>query len=106
MAILSRYGKINERVLAASRKLKVIGRHGVGMDAIDQASAKQLGIKAIAAVGSNSHAVAERALRHYRLVGSAPALIGRRITRLRISVMSSIAKRTPSRPRPESLTPP
>ena len=29
-----------------------------------------------------------------------------RITRFRISVMSSIAKRTPSRPRPESLTPP
>ena len=31
---------------------------------------------------------------------------GVRITRLRISVMSSIAKRTPSRPRPESFTPP
>lgn len=30
----------------------------------------------------------------------------RRITKLRISVMSSMANRTPSRPRPESLTPP
>ena len=30
----------------------------------------------------------------------------RRITRFRISLMSSIAKRMPSRPRPESLTPP
>jgi D-3-phosphoglycerate dehydrogenase len=62
VAILFRYGKINEHVLAASRKLKVIGRHGVGMDAIDQAAAKRLGIKAIAAVGSNSQAVAELAL--------------------------------------------
>jgi hypothetical protein len=30
----------------------------------------------------------------------------RRITRFRISVMSSMAKRTPSRPRPLSFTPP
>jgi len=62
VAILSRYGKITEQVLSASGKLKVIGRHGVGMDAIDQAAAKRLGIKAIAAVGSNSQAVAELAL--------------------------------------------
>jgi D-3-phosphoglycerate dehydrogenase len=62
VAILSRYGKITEQVQSASRKLKVIGRHGVGMDAIDQVAAKRLGIKAIAAVGSNSQAVAELAL--------------------------------------------
>lgn len=62
VAILSRYGKINEEVQLASRKLKVIGRHGVGMDAIDQAAAKRLGVKAIAATGSNSQAVAEMAL--------------------------------------------
>ena len=35
-----------------------------------------------------------------------PRLYRRRITRFLISVMSSIANRTPSRPRPESLTPP
>lgn len=62
VAILSRYGKIDENVLTASRKLKVIGRHGVGMDAIDQAAASRLGIQAMAAVGSNSQAVAELAL--------------------------------------------
>ncbi|MET1114079.1 MAG: NAD(P)-dependent oxidoreductase [Comamonas sp.] len=61
-AILSRYGKIDEQVLSASRKLKVIGRHGVGMDAIDQVAAQRLGVKAIAATGSNSQAVAEMAL--------------------------------------------
>ena len=62
VAILSRYGKITDEVQSASRKLKVIGRHGVGMDAIDQVAAKRLGIKAIAATGSNSQAVAELAL--------------------------------------------
>ncbi|MDR0215599.1 MAG: hydroxyacid dehydrogenase [Comamonas sp.] len=62
VAILSRYGKINEQVQSASRKLRVIGRHGVGMDAIDQVAAKRLGVKAIPAIGSNSQAVAEMAL--------------------------------------------
>src|SRR5690606_16538705 len=41
---------------------KVIGRHGVGMDAIDQVAAKRLGVKAIPATGSNSQSVAELAL--------------------------------------------
>ena len=62
VAILSRYGKIDEQVQSASQKLKVIGRHGVGMDAIDQDAARRLGIQAIAATGSNSQAVAELAL--------------------------------------------
>lgn len=62
VAILARYGLFNERVLAASSKLKVISRHGVGMDAIDQPAARRLGIAAEAAVGSNSQAVAEHAL--------------------------------------------
>ncbi|VFR24345.1 D-3-phosphoglycerate dehydrogenase [plant metagenome] len=62
VAILSRYGQINEQVQSASRKLKVIGRHGVGMDAIDQAAARRLGVQAIAATGSNSQSVAELAL--------------------------------------------
>lgn len=62
VAILSRYGKIDEQVQSASQKLKVIGRHGVGMDAIDQEAARRLGVKAIPATGSNSEAVAELAL--------------------------------------------
>lgn len=62
VAILFRYGKIDDRVLAASRNLKVIGRHGVGMDSIDQDAARRRGIQAIPAIGSNSQAVAELAL--------------------------------------------
>lgn len=62
VAILARYGRIDRRVLSASSRLKVVGRHGVGMDAIDQQAARDLGIAAIAAVGSNSQAVAEHTL--------------------------------------------
>ncbi|SAI69624.1 D-3-phosphoglycerate dehydrogenase [Bordetella ansorpii] len=62
VGILFRYGRITEQVLLASQKLRVIGRHGVGMDAIDREAAKRLDIQAIAAVGSNSQAVAELAL--------------------------------------------
>lgn len=62
VGILFRYGRITEQVLLASQKLRAIGRHGVGMDAIDREAAKRLGIEAIAAVGSNSQAVAELAL--------------------------------------------
>jgi len=62
VAILARYGLFKERVLAASPRLKVISRHGVGMDAIDKVAAKRLGIAVEAAVGSNSQAVAEHAI--------------------------------------------
>lgn len=62
VAILARYGLFNERVLAASPRLKVISRHGVGMDAIDKIAAKRLGIAVEAATGSNSQAVAEHAI--------------------------------------------
>jgi D-3-phosphoglycerate dehydrogenase / 2-oxoglutarate reductase len=62
VAILARYGLFNERVLAASPKLKVVSRHGVGMDAIDKIAAQRLGIAVEAAIGSNSQAVAEHAI--------------------------------------------
>jgi D-3-phosphoglycerate dehydrogenase len=62
VGILARYGQFNERVLAASPKLKVISRHGVGMDLIDQIAARRLGIAVEAALGSNSQAVAEHAI--------------------------------------------
>jgi D-3-phosphoglycerate dehydrogenase len=62
VAILARYGLFSERVLAASPKLKVVSRHGVGMDAIDKPAARRLGIAVEAAIGSNSQAVAEHAI--------------------------------------------
>ncbi|RZM00298.1 MAG: hydroxyacid dehydrogenase [Variovorax sp.] len=62
VAILARYGKFDRRVLAASPRLRVVSRHGVGLDAIDRAAARDLGIAVRAALGSNSQAVAEHAL--------------------------------------------
>jgi len=62
VAILARYGLFNERVLKASPLLKIVARHGVGMDTIDQVAAARLGIDVKAAIGSNSQAVAELAI--------------------------------------------
>jgi D-3-phosphoglycerate dehydrogenase len=62
VAILARYGQFNRRVLAASPRLRVISRHGVGLDAIDRTAARELGVAVHAATGSNSQAVAEHAL--------------------------------------------
>lgn len=63
VAILVRYGNVSGRVMqAAGRQLKVIAKHGVGIDNIDSVSAKSMGIPVIAALGSNSQAVAEQAV--------------------------------------------
>src|SRR3989442_13774507 len=49
-------------LLAACKKLKVIGRHGVGLDTVDIPPATRLGITVVHAPGSNSQSVAEHAL--------------------------------------------
>jgi D-3-phosphoglycerate dehydrogenase len=59
VAILVRYGKIPARVMDASRNLKVIAKHGVGVDTIDSQAAAERGIAVKPAVGANADAVAE-----------------------------------------------
>jgi D-3-phosphoglycerate dehydrogenase len=44
-AILLRTSRVNEAVLNAAKKLKVIGRYGVGLDNIDLPAAEGLSIK-------------------------------------------------------------
>ena len=44
------------------RQLKVVGRHGVGLDTVDVPAATRLGVAVVHAPGSNSQAVAEHAL--------------------------------------------
>lgn len=61
-AIMVRYGNISQKVISASSALRVIAKHGVGIDNIDQAAARQLGVPVTAALGSNSQAVAEQTL--------------------------------------------
>lgn len=59
LAIIVRYGKISERIMAAAPALRVIAKHGSGIDVIDQAAAAKRGIRVLAAAGANAAAVAE-----------------------------------------------
>lgn len=61
-AILLRTSKITAKILEAGNKLKVIGRHGIGVDNIDLETATQLGIYVTNAPLSNANTVAECAL--------------------------------------------
>ena len=54
--------RCSESLMAACKKLKVVGRHGVGLDTVDIPAATKFGIAVVHAPGSNSQAVAEHAL--------------------------------------------
>lgn len=61
-AIMVRQGKVNDLVISASPKLKVIVKHGVGIDNIDLRAATARGIPVLRSLGSNSLAVAEHTI--------------------------------------------
>ncbi|TKA96564.1 hydroxyacid dehydrogenase [Cereibacter changlensis] len=61
-ALMVRQGRIDDQVIGASAKLRVIVKHGVGVDNIDIAAATARGIPVLRALGSNSRAVAEHAI--------------------------------------------
>ncbi|WP_182086297.1 hydroxyacid dehydrogenase [Aureimonas sp. ME7] len=61
-AIMVRQGKVNDLVIGASPKLKLIVKHGVGIDNIDVASAARRGIPVLRSLNSNSLAVAEHTI--------------------------------------------
>ena len=61
-AMIVRQCTITAPVIAASKKLRVIAKHGVGVDNIDIKSAFEHGIPVVRGVGSNSRAVAELAI--------------------------------------------
>jgi D-3-phosphoglycerate dehydrogenase len=61
-AILTRQGPVTAAAMDASRRLKVIARHGVGVDDVDLAAAAARGILVTRAPGSNTQAVAEHTL--------------------------------------------
>lgn len=58
-AIIVRYGKIMPAIIAASAKLRVISKHGSGIDTIDVEAARARGIVVKAATAVNADAVAE-----------------------------------------------
>ena len=61
-AILSRQGPVTAAVMAAAPGLRIIARHGVGVDDVDVAEAQRRGIVVTRAPGSNTQAVAEHTL--------------------------------------------
>lgn len=61
-AIIVRMGKLTEAAIAASSRLKVIVKHGVGVDGIDVGAATRRGIPVLIAAGANAQSVAEHAL--------------------------------------------
>lgn len=62
VAIIVRYGRITPEIIAAAPSLRVISKHGSGIDTIDVEAAKKRGVDVRAAVGANAVAVAEHAL--------------------------------------------
>ncbi len=61
-AILARTAEFPAEVLEAGNKLKVIGRHGVGTNNIDVATATRLGIQVVFTPLANSNTVAEQTI--------------------------------------------
>ncbi|MBB5391193.1 MULTISPECIES: hydroxyacid dehydrogenase [unclassified Herbaspirillum] len=59
VAIIVRYGGVTGRIMDASKALRVISKHGTGIDTIDSKAAQERGIAVKAAVGANAPAVAE-----------------------------------------------
>lgn len=58
-ALIVRYGRVSARTMDEAPGLKVIAKHGVGIDTIDVQAATQRGIAVKPATGANAAAVAE-----------------------------------------------
>lgn len=78
-AIVVRMGKVTEEVIAASPSLRVLVKHGVGVDGIDVEAATRRGIPVLITVGANSQSVAEHALALMFSVARSTALLDRRM---------------------------
>lgn len=62
VAMIVRYGRITPRIIAAAPSLRVISKHGSGIDTIDVEAARRDGVEVRSAAGANAVAVAEHAL--------------------------------------------
>lgn len=61
-AILARNSEFNNDVFEIGKKLKIVARHGVGVERIDLDSAKKHGVKVTITPGANSNSVAEHTI--------------------------------------------
>jgi D-3-phosphoglycerate dehydrogenase len=60
--LIVRQGQIDESVIAASPRLRVIAKHGTGVDNIDLDAASRRGIPVLRALGANARSVAEHTI--------------------------------------------
>jgi D-3-phosphoglycerate dehydrogenase len=60
--LLRTWPRCSERLMRALPKLRVVGRHGAGLDIVDIPAATRLGVAVVHAPGGNAQAVAEHAL--------------------------------------------
>lgn len=58
-AIITRGEDINRSIISRAKNLKVIGKHGVGLDSIDLDAAKEFNKRVVFTPGCNSNSVAE-----------------------------------------------
>lgn len=62
IGIISRMGRLDESVMDSAPQLRVISKHGVGVDNIDLTAAAKRGIPVLVATGANAVSVAEHAI--------------------------------------------
>jgi D-3-phosphoglycerate dehydrogenase len=60
--LIVRQGQVDETVIAASPRLRVIAKHGTGVDNIDLEAASRRGIPVLRALGANARSVAEHTI--------------------------------------------
>ncbi|GAA1565535.1 hypothetical protein GCM10009827_103910 [Dactylosporangium maewongense] len=58
-ALVVRSSPVTAAMLEAAPRLRVVGRHGAGLDGIDLAAAQRLGIPVVSTPGANAESVAE-----------------------------------------------
>lgn len=78
-AIIVRLGALPGDVIRGIPTLKVIAKHGVGIDGIDTRAAKEAGIPVFVATGANAQSVAEQALALLMSVARATPYLDRRM---------------------------
>jgi D-3-phosphoglycerate dehydrogenase len=61
-AILARQGQVDAKAIAASSRLRIVARHGVGVDEVDLTAAAARGVMVTNTPGANAAAVAEHTL--------------------------------------------
>ena len=60
--VVSRMGRLDAAIMDAAPRLKVISKHGVGVDNIDIQAAAERGIPVLVATGANAVSVAEHVI--------------------------------------------